>query len=170
MQKQTGANVDNHQAILELKGTSETDVNEVLQRELTRITLINANILDMATNANMLDSKTLDSIKDDLQLWYREIPAWLQLNAILDPAQTRLVGAQVCVACYLHLYYLAAIALKTRVIFSALLKQDDGETSSDSETPSAALQDGLSAAKICAQILNLLYERNIIFPKCWLCM
>lgn len=141
----------------------------MLQRELTRITVINANTLDVATKFDILDPTVLQSLKEGLLHWYSELPEWLQLNAVLDPGQTRLVGAQIYVACYLHMFYLAAISLKTRIVLSALLDHADDGAPLLASLPTDALQDGLAAARISSQILMLLLDRGMMFPKCWLC-
>lgn len=128
--------------------------------------MLDANILEVATKHDVLEPTVLRMLKDKLLRWFDQLPTWLQLKAVLDLSQTGLTNAQIHVACYLHMFHLAAMALKTRIVLSALIERADNPNGAAAID---ALHDGLLAARVCGQILSLLFQRQLVFPRCWLC-
>lgn len=148
----------------------------VVQAEMTKISIINAEILRMHLMQPVISSEAMDSILKTLRDWHAKLPRQMLLKNLAGQTLTDEVRRSIYHA---HLLYLGALILVYRRIASEAARsvQVDRSTSStkgvtvvlDQITRSRA-QDGVVAARHSASILGLLLAEKGVFKRCWLVM
>lgn len=148
----------------------------VVQAEMTKISLINAEMLKMHLTQHELSAETMDSIMKTLSDWHAKLPRRMLLGNLLG--QTLADGVRRSIY-HAHLLYLGSLILVYRRIASQAARtiqfeqQKSGGSSTtvilDQVTRNRA-HDGIVAAKHSASILGLLLAEKGIFRRCWLVM
>ncbi|KAM7214844.1 hypothetical protein V8F06_009752 [Rhypophila decipiens] len=151
-----------------------SDISETVQAEMTKISIINAEILRMHLTKHELSAEAMDSILKTLRDWHANLPSRMLLANLVGQTLTDEVRRSIYHA---HLLYLGALILVYRRIASAAARsvQLDQANSTGKEiivtldqvTKSRA-KDGIVAARYSASILGLLLAEKGIFKRCWL--
>lgn len=143
-----------------------------MQSELTKISILKADILRLNLVFKDLSFLTIESILLDLREWDAQLPFVMRLENVRDanlPWNLRLT------IYHTHLLYLGAFMLLYRRIASQIVRSRD--FSGDRTLPwlpskelARCAEQGVQAAKKSARILEILMEEKGIFKKCWLVM
>lgn len=144
---------------------------------MTKISLINAEILRMHLTQKVISSEVMDSILKALRDWHAKLPARMLLSNLVGQTLADEVRRSIYHA---HLLYLGALILVYRRIASEAARSIQIEQSKspaakevtvelDQITRSRA-RDGIVAARYSASILGLLLAEKGIFKRCWLVM
>ncbi|KAL6411797.1 hypothetical protein AUP68_04175 [Ilyonectria robusta] len=138
---------------------------------MTKISLLNADILRMHLSSNELTSQAMDSINKEIQGWHNQLPSQMHLANIcrvdLPVEARRSILAT-------HLLYLGTTMLLYRRITSQFVRSSGIDRGDD--ILSKPLEDtflnhadqAVTAARHSARILGLLHTEKGIFKKCWL--
>jgi hypothetical protein len=144
----------------------------VVQKELTKIAFLKAEILRTHLVFKDLDILTIESIMADLQKWYGQLPAEMHISNLgLEELPTNVRRS----VCHVHLLYLGAIMLLFRRVLCQTLRthgldKDCNILCKPLQSLGVVMEDGLVAAKHFARILGLLLAEDGIFKRCWLVM
>lgn len=140
---------------------------------MTKIALLNADILRMHLSSEELTSQTMDSINKDIQHWHNELPSQMHLANIcredLPVEARRSILAT-------HLLYLGTTMLLYRRIASQFVRSSGIDHGQDvlrkpfENTFLSYADQAMTAARHSARILSLLQAEQGIFKRCWLIM
>ncbi|KAI3579731.1 hypothetical protein IWW34DRAFT_908952 [Fusarium oxysporum f. sp. albedinis] len=143
----------------------------VVQTEMTKISLLNADILRMHLSFKELPSQAMDSINKDLQDWHNQLPRQMHLPNLCREDLPVEVRRTILAT---HLLYLGATMLLYRRIASQFVRRsgvDHGHGilwKSIENTFLNHVDQGVTAARHSARILGLLRAEGGIFKRCWL--
>ncbi|KAH7130893.1 hypothetical protein EDB81DRAFT_727833 [Dactylonectria macrodidyma] len=143
----------------------------VVQTEITKIALLNADILRMHLSSKELTSQSMDSVNKDIQHWHNELPSQMHLTNICRqdlPLEARrsILGT--------HLLYLGTTMLLYRRITSQFVRSSGIDHGHDimwkpfEKTFLSHADQAMTAARHSARILSLLQAEQGIFKRCWL--
>ncbi|KAK3941039.1 hypothetical protein QBC46DRAFT_111363 [Diplogelasinospora grovesii] len=157
--------------LVELEIDHSSEVGDIVQTEMTKISLLKSEILRMHLAFKELTTLAMDSIMKDLQDWYGKLPAQMHLANLGRQDLPDQVRRSIF---HVHLLYLGAIMLLYRRIASQFVKQYQADEQRDLlNKPREKMllnhaQQGVIAAKHSARILGLLLAERGIFKRCWL--
>jgi len=143
---------------------------------MTKISLINAEILKMHLTQRELSAEAMDSIMKTLGDWHAQLPRRMLLANLVGQTLADEVRRSIYHA---HLLYLGSLILVYRRIASQAARtiqfeqQKSGngaETAILDQVTRSRAYDGIVAAKHSATILGLLLAEKGIFRRCWLVM
>lgn len=142
---------------------------------MTRISLLNAEILRTHLSLKELTTTALDSALKALQDWHNNLAPPMRLANLAKQDLPDIIRRSLF---HVHLLYLGAHILLYRRIASQLVQPFDFDPAEGSEPnwdqqQRALLEHadkGITAAKHSARILGLLLAENGIFKRCWLVM
>lgn len=144
----------------------------MVQSELTKISILKADILRLNLLFKDLSFLTIETILLDLREWHAQLPSLMHLHNVQNaslPWNLRLTIYHV------HLLYLGAFMLLYRRIASQIVKNrgipgDRTLPSRPSKELVGCAEEGVLSAKSTARILGTLMADNGVFKKCWLVM
>lgn len=147
-----------------------SDIVEIVQTEMTRISLIKAEILRVHLTRKELSVAAVDAIMQVLQDWHTELPSQMHLSNLGRQDLSDSVRRSIF---YAHLLYLGAIILLYRRIASQVADVTVRGVAVVAPTPQQECllkhaEKGITAAKHSSRILGLLLSERGIFKRCWL--
>ncbi|KAH7116667.1 hypothetical protein B0J13DRAFT_571537 [Dactylonectria estremocensis] len=158
-------------SLVDVEGDHSSDISHIVQTEMTKIALLNADILRMHLSSEEMTCQAMDSISKDLQDWHNRLPSEMQLANLCRedlPVEARrsILGT--------HLLYLGTRMLLYRRIASQFVRSS--RISHGNNILWEPLEDrflshadqAVTAAKHSARILGLLRAEKGIFKRCWL--
>ncbi|KAH7115477.1 hypothetical protein B0J13DRAFT_208187 [Dactylonectria estremocensis] len=158
-------------ALIDVEADHSCDISHIVQTEITKIALLNADILRMHLSSEELTSQTMDSINKDIQHWHNELPSQMHLANIcredLPVEARRSILAT-------HLLYLGTTMLLYRRIASQFVRSSGIDHGQDvlrkpfENTFLSYADQAMTAARHSARILSLLQAEQGIFKRCWL--
>jgi len=144
---------------------------------MTKIALLNAEILKLHLAFTELTSLSLHAIQQTLQAWHSKLPEEMHLSNL--SRQDLAVNVRRAIF-HVHLLYLGAVMMLYRRIASQLVQYStSGEIPSgsanaanrpDRDSLLEQAEKGITAAKHSARILGLLLAEQGVFKRCWLVM
>ncbi|KAK5995253.1 hypothetical protein PT974_03652 [Cladobotryum mycophilum] len=152
----------------ELQVDDPRNISDVVQTEIAKICLLKANILRLHLAVNEITAPALQSVIQDLQTWYAELPEQMRLEGTGRDDLTVETKRSIH---HVHLHYLGAMMLLYSRIASQYMQP--GKDWSLMPTLLRALLEQLAgeaviAASTSSRILQLLYDEDSIFKRCWL--
>ncbi|QUC21010.1 uncharacterized protein UV8b_05251 [Ustilaginoidea virens] len=155
----------------DMKAEDPTDVSDVVQTEMARICILKADILRMHLVFQELSMKSIETIMQDLQRWYEELPDCVRLESSgRDGLQTETKRSIM----HLHLLYLGAMMLLyrrvvTQFLQSYLIGSSPGVLQmSCNDVIVQQANETVLAASTSARIVKLLMDDQAVFKHCWL--
>jgi hypothetical protein len=140
---------------------------------MAKICLLKADILHMNLVFKDVTLPAIESIMDDLQHWYHNLPQEIRLEASTREDLTLETKRTIL---HVHLLHLGAMMLLHRRVATQLVQAEmAGAYSGIMETPLAETvlresAEAVLAAKTSSRILKLLLDDNGVFKRCWLVM
>ncbi|KAH7367493.1 hypothetical protein B0T11DRAFT_54143 [Plectosphaerella cucumerina] len=151
----------------------QVDDADILQSEMTKVSLLKADLLRARLALPLIDIATMQSANHDLQSWYSQIPEVMYLHRVAQPNYGE--GVQACI-CYIHLLHLDAIILLARRATSQFVRthgfgrsNELPWTNLDQALASQAAR-GVVAASHASRILALLGSLDRVHDIAWLIM
>ncbi|KAI1429321.1 hypothetical protein F5Y12DRAFT_710226 [Xylaria sp. FL1777] len=166
-----GYKTGNYEVLQRVVSSSQLQT-DMVQIEMTKIAVLKAKILHMHLAFKYLAAEPLNSMIQDLQDWYEQLPPQMQLQNLSGRDVTHEVRRSIY---HVHLLYLGANMLLFRRIVAENIKvrrrRDINlsplwQMSSDLLSKQGPI--ALGAANMSARILKLLLDENGIFQRCWL--
>ncbi|KAH7234574.1 hypothetical protein B0J15DRAFT_153822 [Fusarium solani] len=156
--------------LVEVEGDHSSEVSHIVQIEMTKISLLNAEILRMHLSSKEMTCQAMDSIDKDLQDWHDLLPSEMHLPNLCR--QDLPVEARRSILAT-HLLYLGTRMLLYRRIASQLVwpsptRESNAARESYEDNLLSHAEHGITAAKQSSRILGLLQAEKGIFKKCWL--
>ncbi|KAF4421797.1 nitrate assimilation regulatory nirA [Fusarium acutatum] len=148
-----------------LDSTREDTVIGILQHKMAQITILKANVLRTVACFRVLSPAILRQMHDDLKLWQCSLPPYMRLEMLVHTPQ--ISPDQRRVAFYMHLFYMSALILKTRALLAA---QKDIAACTWGPEATAAIFEGVRAARNSARLLGLIHKEKAVVKNCWLIM
>jgi len=114
-----------------------------------------------------LQPSSISATRLDLRKWHDELPRHMQISKLLDPNLTAKTRFGLYFA---HLFYLSAMMLLLRRVLSRCKGPEEAAltlSNHASQELFEAVNDGFSAARIAARILNQLLAEEAVFQRCW---
>ncbi|KAK3328166.1 hypothetical protein B0T19DRAFT_423831 [Cercophora scortea] len=153
-----------------------SEIGEIVQAEMTKISLLNAEILRTHLASKELTGLAMDSAMCKLQQWHSSLPNAMLLANLGRQDLPDSVRRSIY---HVHLLYLGAMMLLYRRIASQFVRtepacnpgSEDDSCVVDMELHKnmlARAHQGVIAAKHSARILGLLLAEKGIFKRCWL--
>lgn len=144
----------------------------VVQIEMTKISLLNADILRMHLSSKEMTCQAMDSIDKDLQDWHNLLPSEMHLPNLCR--QDLPVEARRSILAT-HLLYLGTRMLLYRrlasqFVWSSPTHESNAARESYEDNLLSHADHAITAAKQSSRILGLLQAEKGIFKKCWLVM
>ncbi|EON97269.1 putative nitrate assimilation regulatory protein nira protein [Phaeoacremonium minimum UCRPA7] len=157
-------------ALTDFDVDNSTNLADLVQSELTKISILKADILRLNLLFKDLSFLTIETILLDLREWHAQLPSLMHLHNVQNaslPWNLRLTIYHV------HLLYLGAFMLLYRRIASQIVKNrgipgDRTLPSRPSKELVGCAEEGVLSAKSTARILGTLMADNGVFKKCWL--
>lgn len=150
--------------------------NTAVQAEMTKISLINAEILRMHLTQHELSTEGMELILKTLCDWHAKLPRRMLLANLVGQTLADEVRRSIYHA---HLLYLGCLILVYRRIASQAARTVQFEQQKDGFGSTTVIldqmarnraYDGIVAARYSASILGLLLAEKGIFRRCWLVM
>ncbi|KAK1835722.1 hypothetical protein QBC39DRAFT_339461 [Podospora conica] len=152
---------------------------EIVQVEMTKIALLNAEILKLHLAFKDLTRNSMHAIQQTLQHWHSKLPEEMYLSNLSRQDLATNVRRAIF---HVHLLYLGAVMLLYRRIASQLIQssstradkesgrlaRDRSPQRPDRESLLQQAEKGIVAAKHSARILGLLLAEQGVFKRCWL--
>lgn len=174
-----GFNEDHDDPVSRIPVLAATDIGpqlddtDVLQSEMTKVSLLKADLLRARLVLPLIDIPIIQSANHDLQSWYSRIPESMYLQNVAQPNYGE--GVQACI-CYIHLLHLDAIILLARRAMSQFVRVHGFRT--PDELPWTSLDqalvnqaaEGVVAASHASRILALLGGSDQVHDVAWLIM
>lgn len=149
----------------------ETTIEEIIQSEMTKITVLSSEMLRNIYVSRSLDAQSAQVVSGDLQQWHDNLPPPMRLAGILDLPYPPIILSAIY---YIHLLYLGAlILLYRRVMFDQAATTDVLGVLAQDATHVQVLHHarmGITAAKLTARVLGVLKDIDGVMPRCWLVM
>lgn len=148
----------------------ELNAEDIVQTEMAKIAVLNANILERIYAFKDVSILAVKTITNDLRQWHANLPPSMHLATIAEHG--------ICIELrrtiyFVHLMYLGAMMLLYRRIMAATAQKRGPHMwglDQRCEEITRYVEEGLLAATQSARILGLLLSGNGIFKRCWLCM
>ncbi|RSL53851.1 hypothetical protein CEP53_007602 [Fusarium sp. AF-6] len=157
--------------LVEVELDHSSEVSHTVQTEMTKISLLNAEILRMHLSSKEMTCQAIDAIDKDLQDWHDLLPSQMHLPNLCR--QDLPVEARRSILAT-HLLYLGTRMLLYRRIASQFVwpSPTDDESNVARESYEEYLlshaDQAITAARQSSRILGLLQAEKGIFKKCWL--
>ncbi|RSM11392.1 hypothetical protein CEP52_003058 [Fusarium oligoseptatum] len=157
--------------LVEVELDHSCEVSHIVQTEMTKISLLNAEILRMHLSSKEMTCQAIDAIDKDLQDWHDLLPSQMHLPNLCR--QDLPVEARRSILAT-HLLYLGTRMLLYRRIASQFVwpSPTDDESNVARESYEEYLlshaDQAITAARQSSRILGLLQAEKGIFKKCWL--
>ncbi|CAK7198377.1 hypothetical protein SEUCBS139899_001038 [Sporothrix eucalyptigena] len=152
---------------------NSTDIREVIQMELAKISILKVEILRIHLTFKKITILSFESVTRDLQSWYDKLPHSIHLRSLeknntLPPDVLRS-------AYHLHLLYMGAILLIYRRMASQY-GHANIQTSTNQQflgdgpesVPISLLEQGIEAARTSAAICSLLLQDDSKVRRSWI--
>ncbi|KAK3393413.1 hypothetical protein B0H63DRAFT_554786 [Podospora didyma] len=142
----------------------------IVQMEMTKISLLKADILRVQLAFKELTGPALESIMKELRDWHDRLPSQMQLTNV---GRSDIPDGILLSIFHAHLLYLGAIMLLYRRIASQFVRCfgfEQGKTDSWKAHETTLVNqttEGVMAAKHSSRILGLMLEKKGIFKRCW---
>ncbi|KAK8100095.1 hypothetical protein PG999_010469 [Apiospora kogelbergensis] len=154
----------------DLEINTSTDLVEIVQNEMAKIALLKAKVMRMHLAFKELTSRSIRTIMDDLQTWYRRLPWQMRLENLMDSEHSASIRRS---GFHVHLLYLGGMMLCYRRIAAQISEpRQQSRRIPFPEDEMALLLDhceqAVVAAATSARILRLLLDDNGVFKRCWL--
>jgi len=159
--------------ILELEAEKSDELEDIIQREMTKIALMIADILRMDFTLKQFTPLSVHAIIRDHEEWYRKLPDQISVaNICVEELGVSLRRT----ICHVHLLYLGSVMLLYRRVVSHMVSSCGWEQrlwelvslGSQVDTISGIFENGTQSAKLSARILALLLADDGVFRRCWL--
>ncbi|KAK3351128.1 hypothetical protein B0H65DRAFT_108575 [Neurospora tetraspora] len=170
----TGSDFQKFVPIADVEPHYPLAVTETVQREMTKISLLKAEILRMQLEFQDLPRLTVVA-NEYLEKWHEKLPIEVQLANLANPGVDDTVRRSIF---HVHLLYLGAMQLLYRWIAARLIQTTTvngkevfvaGESVPEEDRKLLKhVSQGLIAAKHSARLLALLHGERGIFQRCWL--
>ncbi|KAH6988735.1 hypothetical protein EDB80DRAFT_175252 [Ilyonectria destructans] len=157
--------------LVDVEADHSCDISHIVQTEMTKISLLNADILRMHLSSKELTSQAMDSINKEIQDWHNQLPSQMHLANIcrgdLPVEARRSILAT-------HLLYLGTTMLLYRRITLQFVQSSGIDCGDDilsklfEDTFLNHADQAVTAARHSARILGLLHTEKGIFKRCWL--
>ncbi|KAF2121462.1 hypothetical protein BDV96DRAFT_213376 [Lophiotrema nucula] len=147
-----------------LHNESEGRDEDVIQRELVKVTIIKAKMLRAISNGDPLEDHTIEAFRQELKLLEASLPPWMRVTSLLNG---RTNFPQSRTAMYFHLFFLSAMQLLHRLPMANSLQLSLLPVR---QTAQAAMKEGLMAAELAARLLNLMRLEGLVVKICWMCI
>ncbi|KAB5575416.1 hypothetical protein GE09DRAFT_592539 [Coniochaeta sp. 2T2.1] len=150
---------------------SSADIIDTVQVEMTKISMLKANILRMHLAFKDLTELAVQAIMTDLQEWYHKLPQEMALSTLGHSDLPDSVRRSIY---YVHLLYLGAIMLLYRRVASQYNRSvaegndADGQQKFFEQLMLNHAEQGVLAAKTSSRILGLLLNQVGCFKRCWI--
>ncbi|KAI1033936.1 hypothetical protein LB503_010960 [Fusarium chuoi] len=141
----------------------EDAVVGILQEKMAQITILKANVLRTVACFRVLSPAILRQMHQDLDIWRSSLPPYLRLETLMHTPQ--ISPDQRRVTFYMHLFYMSAFILKARALLAT--QKDIAACTWDAEA-TAAVFEGVHAARNSARLLGLIHEEKAVVKNCWL--
>ncbi|KAH6626618.1 hypothetical protein B0J18DRAFT_144583 [Chaetomium sp. MPI-SDFR-AT-0129] len=145
------------------------EIGELVQAEMTKLTLLEAGILRNHLAVEELTTLGLDGVIRELQDWHGQLPDTMQLSSLFRYDWPPLVRWSIY---YLHLLYHGAFMLVYRRIAAHCVRlQRTGvglAAASKEPTMLSLVEQGITSARDTARIVSLLLEDQGVFRRCWI--
>ncbi|KAI8652205.1 hypothetical protein NCS57_01283500 [Fusarium keratoplasticum] len=156
--------------LVEVEGDHSCEVSHIVQIEMTKISLLNADILRMHLSSKEMTCQAMDSIDKDLQDWHNLLPSEMHLPNLCR--QDLPVEARRSILAT-HLLYLGTRMLLYRrlasqFVWSSPTHESNAARESYEDNLLSHADHAITAAKQSSRILGLLQAEKGIFKKCWL--
>ncbi|KAK1752920.1 nitrogen assimilation transcription factor nit-4 [Echria macrotheca] len=154
--------------IAPVEGDYACQVGEIVQDEMTGISLVNAEILRRHLSREELSSRELYAALQTLEQWYWNLAPQIRLSKLSDQVLEPIVRRSLF---HIHLLHLGAYILLYRRIASQVFRFERGDESPwtpQQQSLMAQAERGIIAAKHSASILGLLLAEDGVFRRCWL--
>ncbi|KAI8712194.1 Zn(2)-C6 fungal-type domain-containing protein [Fusarium sp. LHS14.1] len=156
--------------LVEVEIDHASEVGHIVQIEMTKISLLNADILRMHLSSEEMALQAIDAIDKDLQDWHDLLPSEMHLPNLCR--QDLPVEARRSILAT-HLLYLGTRMLLYRRIASQFVwspptREKNAARESYEATLLSHADQAITAAKQSSRILGLLQAEKGIFKKCWL--
>ncbi|KAF2395715.1 hypothetical protein EJ06DRAFT_260707 [Trichodelitschia bisporula] len=140
-------------------------LEETIQQETAKLLILKSNLLRMLDSFRQLTPTLIMTVREDLNAWHTRMPEWMQLRALV--ADTVIPPEVRRVIFFVHLFYLSAVTLLSRLVHAV---EKNKTQSYSSQATRMAVEEGLMASRTSARILSLLLVEQTVFNKCWLCI
>jgi hypothetical protein len=137
---------------------------ETIQQEMTKITVIKANLLRTVDSFADVTPATIRAVHHDLGQWQQQLPTWMRLVSLGLPNSPMDIKRVIYLV---HLFYLSANILVARLAHQQKVVLTHPEENVELWD---AVCDGVTAARTAARILHLQLIEGAIFKRCWLCV
>ncbi|CVL03486.1 related to nitrate assimilation regulatory protein nirA [Fusarium mangiferae] len=157
---ETRQQMDNTGAVV---SAGEDAVIGTLQEKMAQITILKASVLRTVACFRVLSPAILRQMHQDLDIWRSSLPPCLRLETLMHTPQ--ISPDQRRVTFYMHLFYMSAFILKARAL---LATQKDIASCTCGPEATAAVLEGVHAARNSARLLGLIHEEKAVVKNCWL--
>ena len=156
--------------IEDLDGDEDTTSDEVVQNQLTKISILKAEMFRLVHTSDNIGAAEVGNFMSTFEQWSAKVPDFMKLERILaSPLDTNLRNT----VCFVHLLYLGAKAFLARRLMFNIGQVASGNKTKSSEPIENAYQyieEGFMATRRSAGILELLLQDGGVFRRSWLCM
>ena len=132
--------------------------NEVIQQQLNKVVQNEADLLRTIDSFRDISPALLISTRRDLAQWYKELPAWMHLSALLHPNESATPIRRTVFL--VHLFCLSASILLARLAHGG---QNSEVPRYNIQEVRMAAADGVHAARMTARIIQLQIDEQAIF-------
>lgn len=155
---------------IDIELTAES-LSAVVQSEITKISLLKADILRTHLAVEELSTPSMMNIRKVLYEWHGKLPPQVQLRFLQNPGLPPLVRWSIY---HTHLLYQGAFMLVYRRIvarcFRAYQNGDGLSYIADNPVALSLVEQGVRSAKDSARILGLLLAEEGVIRRCWIVM
>ncbi|KAK3382749.1 hypothetical protein B0T24DRAFT_672711 [Lasiosphaeria ovina] len=155
---------------LDVEGDNPYDIGNIVQMEMTKISLLQADILHVRLAFKEMTGPALEAIMKDLHDWHDRLPGHMRLSNV---GREDLPDGVLLSIFHAHLLYLGTVILLYRRIASQFVKCfgfELGQSKSSGAFETTLVNqtsEGVTAARHSARILGLMLEKKGIFKRCW---
>ncbi|KAF2739028.1 hypothetical protein EJ04DRAFT_519958 [Polyplosphaeria fusca] len=150
---------------LHILQTEKENLNEdVVQRELVKVTIIKAKILSVILGNDPIADSEMDVFQKELRTLNEELPEWMNTKSLLAKQETTSLRRAVM---YYHAFFLSATQLLYRLPMANLLYMQSVYVRPATES---AVREGLLAARLAARLFSVMKDEGIIRRICWMCI
>ncbi|KAH8647807.1 hypothetical protein BX600DRAFT_530764 [Xylariales sp. PMI_506] len=148
---------------------STSTINEVVQSEMVKISLLKVKIIRMHTSFGELSILSLSSMMEDLEAWHSMMPPVMAIANLSVDNLTPHVRRSIY---HVHLLYLGSVILLYRRIASHIVQVNRDHRMlmlpQQHDDLRRFLAEGHHAARHSAIILGMMHREQGVFKRCWL--
>ncbi|KAK7975388.1 hypothetical protein PG989_013851 [Apiospora arundinis] len=153
----------------EIEPENPSDINQVAQSELVKISLLKLRIIRMQEAFGEHSVLSVASTRSDLKSWYNNLPPAVSIASI---SQNGLSMHAKKMIYNLHILYLGAMMLLYRRVASHIVRLSRSTQSSSLQQQQEELLryiiEGRDAARHSATVLSMFYAERAFCKRCWL--